>query len=273
MTRITLRDTRTPARGDDWRDAAACAGAGEDMFPGTHKDDIATAKAYCHRCPVIEACLEWALDTGESVGVWGGLTEHERGAMRRRAARAISIDDYTGTRPQRQRALTLDEAWDAYTRVDGDHILWTGPKVLNLPNSKTQTTPNRVSFHRDRGRWPEGDTKRTCQTQGCVHPGHLNDRLERDRNPPGADTFQAVLDANTSPWPGGHVVWTGLRRASVQGREFTPKQLAFIADRGRAAQGSVRSGCAVPGCVLAAHLSDQAERGTCGAPAARELVS
>lgn len=264
MTRITLRDTRTPARGDDWRDDAACAGAGEDMFPGTHKDDIATAKAYCHRCPVIEACLEWALDSGENTGVWGGLTENERGAMRRRAARAISIDDYTGTRPTRQAALTLEEAWDAYTRPDGEHILWTGPKVINLPGSKTQVTPNRVAFHRDRGRWPEGDTRRTCAVKGCVKPEHLEDRLDREANPPTPATFQAMLDANTAPRHGVHLVWTGPRKASVQGQEFTPRQLSFIADRGRPAVGSVRTSCSIDGCVLAAHLTDQEERGACG---------
>ncbi|MFD5661502.1 WhiB family transcriptional regulator [Streptomyces hirsutus] len=39
------------------------------------------------RCPVTETCLQWALEIGEDLGVWGGLSEDERRAMKRRAAR------------------------------------------------------------------------------------------------------------------------------------------------------------------------------------------
>ncbi|MCZ9346675.1 WhiB family transcriptional regulator, partial [Streptomyces sp. TRM76130] len=42
------------------------------------------AKAVCRRCPVRERCLEWALDSGQSIGVWGGTDENERRALKRR---------------------------------------------------------------------------------------------------------------------------------------------------------------------------------------------
>jgi len=48
---------------------------------------IAEAKKVCRRCDVREACLQWALDAGQDHGVWGGLSEDERRAMKRRAAR------------------------------------------------------------------------------------------------------------------------------------------------------------------------------------------
>jgi WhiB family redox-sensing transcriptional regulator len=35
----------------------------------------------------MEQCLRWALETGQDVGVWGGMSEDERRAMKRRAAR------------------------------------------------------------------------------------------------------------------------------------------------------------------------------------------
>jgi WhiB family redox-sensing transcriptional regulator len=44
---------------------------------------IAKAKAVCARCPVRDACLAYALDTGQWHGIWGGLTEDERRAMLR----------------------------------------------------------------------------------------------------------------------------------------------------------------------------------------------
>ncbi|KUN32690.1 hypothetical protein AQJ11_02780 [Streptomyces corchorusii] len=45
------------------------------------------AKAVCARCPVIEACLQAALDRPEPNGVWGGLDKDERRAFRRRQQR------------------------------------------------------------------------------------------------------------------------------------------------------------------------------------------
>jgi WhiB family transcriptional regulator, redox-sensing transcriptional regulator len=36
------------------------------------------AKAICAACPVQVECLEWALDTEEPFGVWGGHSELDR---------------------------------------------------------------------------------------------------------------------------------------------------------------------------------------------------
>jgi WhiB family redox-sensing transcriptional regulator len=36
------------------------------------------AKRTCRSCPVVSACLEWALDTAQSSGIWGGLNEQQR---------------------------------------------------------------------------------------------------------------------------------------------------------------------------------------------------
>ncbi len=35
----------------------------------------------------MDQCLTWAMDTGQDAGVWGGMSEDERRAMKRRAAR------------------------------------------------------------------------------------------------------------------------------------------------------------------------------------------
>ena len=45
---------------------------------------IEEAKAVCRRCEVVDACLAWALETGQDAGVWGGLSEDERRALKRR---------------------------------------------------------------------------------------------------------------------------------------------------------------------------------------------
>jgi WhiB family transcriptional regulator, redox-sensing transcriptional regulator len=48
---------------------------------------IEDAKEVCRRCEVVDACLLWALETGQDAGVWGGMSEDERRSIRRRAAR------------------------------------------------------------------------------------------------------------------------------------------------------------------------------------------
>jgi WhiB family redox-sensing transcriptional regulator len=45
---------------------------------------IATAKAVYARYPVREACLRYAVTTGQAYGIWGGLTEDERRSLRYR---------------------------------------------------------------------------------------------------------------------------------------------------------------------------------------------
>jgi hypothetical protein len=166
-----------PARA--WLATAPCSDDPEAMFPGTLPDDIEEAKSFCRRCPAVDRCLQWALDAGEEWGVWGGLTEAERRTLRRRAARPINLDEYTGTREPRQQTTSLEDAWEKYTLPDGEHLLWIGPKAIARPRPQSQVTPNRLAFFLDRDRWPEGDTKRTCGVHGCVRPAHLTDRVER----------------------------------------------------------------------------------------------
>jgi WhiB family redox-sensing transcriptional regulator len=75
-----------------WRSRAACRGEDPDRwFPmgstGPALLQIEDAKAFCRRCPSAGACLSWAWDTGQTDGIWGGLTPEERAALKRRVAR------------------------------------------------------------------------------------------------------------------------------------------------------------------------------------------
>lgn len=72
----------------DWRDRARCREADPELFfpVGTGdpaKAQIAEAKKVCAQCPVVEPCLRWALDNSQT-GVWGGTSDEERQAIRRR---------------------------------------------------------------------------------------------------------------------------------------------------------------------------------------------
>jgi WhiB family redox-sensing transcriptional regulator len=77
----------------DWRHEAACLAEDPELFfpvgnTGPAILQIEEAKDVCRRCPVVETCLAWALDTKQDAGVWGGLSEDDRLALRRRNARA-----------------------------------------------------------------------------------------------------------------------------------------------------------------------------------------
>jgi WhiB family transcriptional regulator, redox-sensing transcriptional regulator len=73
-----------------WRDRAACLGVNPELFfptgdTGSALLQIEEAKVVCRRCVVVETCLKWAMESGQDAGVWGGLSEEERHAFKRRA--------------------------------------------------------------------------------------------------------------------------------------------------------------------------------------------
>ena len=57
-----------------WAEARCRDGAASmlSLFFSEQIDDIARAKAICQLCPVIEPCLQGALERREPWGVWGG---------------------------------------------------------------------------------------------------------------------------------------------------------------------------------------------------------
>ena len=72
----------------DWRFRAACRWEEPELFfpvgtTGPALVQLARAKSVCQRCPVLSQCRTWAMTTGQAAGVWGGMSEDERRAMRR----------------------------------------------------------------------------------------------------------------------------------------------------------------------------------------------
>jgi WhiB family redox-sensing transcriptional regulator len=80
----------------DWRDLAACLDEDTDLFfpDGSSQqayEQMEVARQICARCEARDRCLAWALDIGQVSGVWGGLTEDERSAIRRRTRAEQSL--------------------------------------------------------------------------------------------------------------------------------------------------------------------------------------
>ncbi len=77
---------------ENWRLHAACREEDPDLFfpigsTGPAVVQTKEAKAVCRTCPVQAACLEWALENKQDSGIWGGLSEDERRALKRRSRR------------------------------------------------------------------------------------------------------------------------------------------------------------------------------------------
>jgi len=72
----------------EWSNRAACLSAEpEQFFPvGTGAAagwETAAAKMICGTCSVVTECRDYALETRQPFGVWGGLDEEERRAVLR----------------------------------------------------------------------------------------------------------------------------------------------------------------------------------------------
>jgi len=77
---------------EGWEAQGACKHSDPDLFfpvasRGPALRQLARAKQVCERCPVRAQCLEYALQSGQSFGVWGGASEEERRLIRRRRLR------------------------------------------------------------------------------------------------------------------------------------------------------------------------------------------
>jgi WhiB family redox-sensing transcriptional regulator len=77
-----------------WRERALCRDTDPELFfpigtTGLALLAIERAKQVCGECSVRLECLDFALETNQDAGVWGGLSEEERRVIRRgRAAEA-----------------------------------------------------------------------------------------------------------------------------------------------------------------------------------------
>lgn len=60
-----------------WHADAACRGATTLFFPERGKNANEPRKI-CDTCPVAEPCLQQAIDTNETLGIWAGTSPRQR---------------------------------------------------------------------------------------------------------------------------------------------------------------------------------------------------
>jgi WhiB family transcriptional regulator, redox-sensing transcriptional regulator len=68
-------------------DDARCKEIGLELFFEDNETgqfvDVKKSKGICSGCPIVDICLEWALNH-ERHGIWGGTTPQERNEMRKK---------------------------------------------------------------------------------------------------------------------------------------------------------------------------------------------
>jgi WhiB family redox-sensing transcriptional regulator len=75
-----------------WQERGSCRGVDSELFFPASEDEAISGKAICTTCPVRVACLAFALERNERFGIWGGLTERERGRLSPTAREQIVRD-------------------------------------------------------------------------------------------------------------------------------------------------------------------------------------
>ena len=88
-----MRELSVAGKETSWRSQARCLGSDPDLFfplgsKGKPLAQAEAAKGLCLGCHVRQLCLQYALETNQVTGVWGGTTEDERRSIRRKWVRA-----------------------------------------------------------------------------------------------------------------------------------------------------------------------------------------
>lgn len=68
-----------------WLGDALCKGSDPEWWHPPRGASLAAQKAVCAECTVRAECLEYAMRTHQTVGVWGGTSERERRRIRQSA--------------------------------------------------------------------------------------------------------------------------------------------------------------------------------------------
>lgn len=64
-----------------WQAQARCNETDPEAFYPERGGTNLAARGVCAECPVRAACLAWAVENGEKYGMWGGLSEAQRGKL------------------------------------------------------------------------------------------------------------------------------------------------------------------------------------------------
>lgn len=132
----------------DWRDQALCAQVDPELWFPEKGAATADAKGVCARCPVTADCLEYAVTSIPTEGIWGGVTyrqlakiRRDRGLTKRRRVDAVPEDDVAAMLAAGQNAARIAARLgvhaDSVRRVRRRLLQEQGGGGMNAPNLRT----------------------------------------------------------------------------------------------------------------------------------------
>jgi WhiB family redox-sensing transcriptional regulator len=131
-----------------WADQAVCAQTDPESFFPEKGGSTRQAKAVCAQCFVQAECLDYALTADERFGVWGGLSERERRALKQPGP--VSC-----THPGCDRRFASKTAHDQHFRI----VHRPPTTLLACPDcTRSFAQPNHLANH---ARLVHPDTERT----------------------------------------------------------------------------------------------------------------
>ncbi|TGZ14692.1 hypothetical protein DV517_61750 [Streptomyces sp. S816] len=189
----------------DWRVQGACAGLDPERWfpkPG-NAIAVKAAKSICHGCPSMLQCASSAFTRREEAGVWGGLSEGQRTAIRKKYTlrqlenpALLEKAVYEALHFELNPLQTLRDVWEENTMpLPGGHIGWRGASA-SFSFHGIPITPKQISFFLDRGSKATGNVRRSpeCPVVECIHPRHLMDTEERRQRVAAERAARAVTD-------------------------------------------------------------------------------
>lgn len=206
----------------EWQNAGACRDEGPDLFfasDGERQPERdareAAAKKICASCPIQYTCREHALDKREQAGVWGGLSEDELAAERRRRIRRAS----EAARAKAPKPKPKKPPKPEPVRVDGTGVqrrlralatLGHGPTMI--ANRMTHGSKSLLGDLRDR--LPRPVLPELAQELAALYPV----LLDQPAGPLGA---QVVAKAQRQMWLGPEF-WEGV---NIDDPNATPREV------------------------------------------------
>ena len=132
------RTLAAPARfAARWRELAACRGTDLEVFFPERGESAEPARQVCAACPVRQPCLDYAITNRITHGIWGGLTERERRALRSGWVRA--------SRRERDRAILAAEAAGYTAAAIGRSFGLSRTSVTRIVRDRERRGPARMS--------------------------------------------------------------------------------------------------------------------------------
>jgi WhiB family redox-sensing transcriptional regulator len=174
-----------------WQDRALCAQTDPEAFFPEKGGSTREAKRVCRGCVVKAECLDYALETDQGFGIWGGFSERERRRLKRGAIAAGPPAAPKRTPPGEDREaippLTDAEVDRFYARLapGACGLAWTGDVdpdgygrlAVYRDKRRVWVPARRLAYKLATGEDPAGMVVRQecgrpwCCTPECLLPG------------------------------------------------------------------------------------------------------